>query len=142
MKTKHSTSWKSSVQPRKQRKYAYNAPKHLKGAQLHVHLSKELRAKHGVRALRVRKGDRVRVLRGTHKGKEGKVESVDMRRARIIVAKIETAKLQGGSSKYPLQPSNCMLLELVSDKRRLPADSGKAKKEKTENAAPKAAKTA
>ena len=65
MKAKFSTAWKSSVKPRKQRKYNYNAPLHLRGSQLHVHLSKELRQKHGVRALRVRVGDTVKVLRGT-----------------------------------------------------------------------------
>jgi large subunit ribosomal protein L24 len=118
MKTTHSTKWKASVQPRKQRKYLHKLPYHLKAAQLSIHLSTELREKHGMRALRVRTGDKVRVLRGTHKGKEGKVERVDVGRARIYVTKVETTKLQGGSAKYPLQPSNCLLLELVSDKRR------------------------
>lgn len=119
MRQAHSTKWKGSIQPRKQRKYLHNAPLHLKGDQLHIHLSKELRQKHGVRALRVRAGDTVKVLRGTHKGKEGKVESVDVRNARIHVAKVETQKLQGGSAKYPLRPSNCLLVALAADKRRL-----------------------
>jgi len=132
MKQKHSTAWKSSIQPRKQRKYVYNAPLHLKGQLLHCHLSKDLRAEHGVRALRVRTGDTVKVLRGTHKGKEGKVESVDLRKARITVAKIENEKLQGGVAKYPLRPSNCMIVALTKEKRRFPEKTEKkpVKKEK------------
>lgn len=118
MKQVHSTKWKSSTQPRKQRKYIYNAPSHLAGKQLHAHLSKELREKHKTRSVRVRVGDKVKVLRGTHKGKEGKVELVDTKNCRIYVAKVEMTKLQGGAAKYPLRPSNCMITELVAEKRR------------------------
>jgi len=128
MKAKFSTAWKSSVRPRKQRKYNYNAPLHLRGSQLHAHLSKELRQKHGVRALRVRVGDTVKVLRGTHKGKEGKVERIEMKRCRVIIDKIEVKKLQGGVAKYPLQPSNLLLTSLANDKRRFPV-----KKEEKKN---------
>jgi large subunit ribosomal protein L24 len=118
MKQVHSTNWKSSVQPRKQRKYVYNLPDHLRGEQLNVHLSKPLREKHGTRAVRVRKGDKVKVLRGTHKGKEGKVERVDMDNCRVIVEKIESKKLSGGAAPYPLRPSNLLITELTSEKRR------------------------
>jgi len=142
MRTAHSTKWKGSVQPRKQRKYIHNAPLHLKGKQLHAHLSKPLREKHGVRALRVRVGDRVKVLRGTFKGKEGKVERVDVTNGRIHVAKVELPKKQGGAAKYPLRPSNCMLVELVSDKRRLPTKPGEKKATPAPASAPKTAATA
>ncbi len=125
MKQVHSTKWKSSVQPRKQRKYVHNLPYHLLSSQLMVHLSRELREKHGVRSLRVRVGDKVRILRGTHKGKEGVVEHVDVRNARIHVSKIAHAKREGGSSPYPLRPSNCMLVQLVDDKRRFAAKEAK-----------------
>lgn len=118
MKQVHSTKWKASTQPRKQRKYVYNLPDHLRGEQLNVHLSKPLHEKHGIRALRVRKGDKVKVLRGTHKGKEGKVERVDVDNYRVIVEKIETKKLQGGAAPYPLRPSNLLIIDLTSEKRR------------------------
>lgn len=124
MRKEHSTKWKSSVQPRKQRKYVFQAPLHIKGDQLHVHLAKDLRVKHGMRAVRVRKGDTVKVLRGTYKGKEGVVESVDLGRARITVAKVEITKKQGGVAKYPLRPSNCMITALASDKRRFKRTEG------------------
>ena len=75
MKQVHSTKWKGSTQPRKQRKYLHNLPDHLVSTQLHVHLNKPLREKHGIRAIRVRAGDKVKVVRGTHKGKEGKANA-------------------------------------------------------------------
>ena len=78
MKSAFATTWKSSVQPRKQRKYQYNAPAHIKGKFLAAHLSKELKEKYGTRSIRVRVGDRVKVVRGTEKGKEGKVENADV----------------------------------------------------------------
>ncbi len=118
MKQAHSTKWKSSTQPRKQRKYVHNLPEHLIGSQLSVHLSKELQQKYKTRAVRVRTGDKVKVMRGSHKGKEGKVEGVDTTNYRVHVAKVEVAKKQGGTSKYPLRPSNLMIVDLISDKRR------------------------
>ena len=92
---------------------------HSRRALLSVHLSPQLREKHGVRALPVRVGDKVRVLRGTHKGKEGKVELADMHAVKVHVAKVNTVKEEGATSPYPLTPSNLMLIELHNDKRRL-----------------------
>ena len=62
MKQKFSTKWKSSKQPRKQRKYLANAPLHLKKKFISVNLSKELRKKHGKRNVSLRKGDIVKIM--------------------------------------------------------------------------------
>ena len=118
MKKVFSTMWKASTQRRKQRKYLYNLPLHTKRKQLSVHLSKPLREKHGVRAVPVRVDDKVRVLRGSHKGKEGKVKSINLKNLKITVEKIEHPKREGGASPYPLSPSNLMITELKSEKRR------------------------
>jgi large subunit ribosomal protein L24 len=120
MKTKFAPSWKASVQPRKQRKYRYNAPLHVKGKFLRAHLAKSLRERHGVRSARVRAGDKVRVLRGTFKGREGKVDRVDLKNSRIYIAKVEMVKKDGATKvQMPITPSNCMIVELdLSDKRR------------------------
>ncbi|MBR9702467.1 50S ribosomal protein L24 [Candidatus Woesearchaeota archaeon] len=137
MKNAFSTAWKSSVQPRKQRKYLFNLPMHLQNKVISAPLSKELREKHGTRATRIRLGDKVRVMRGTHKGKEGKVELVDLRNNKVFVMKVEHLKKEGGRSPYPLSPSNLMITELVSDKRRLKKSSTQsskpAKAEKTKS---------
>lgn len=118
MKAFWSSAWKRSTQPRKQRKYRFNIPMHLRSKLLSVHLSPQLREKHNTRAVGVRVGDKVRVMRGTHKGKEGTVERVDAKNYQVYVMKVEHAKKEGGSASYPLSPSNLMLIELKNEKRR------------------------
>jgi len=115
MKIRFSKAWKGSKQRRKQRKYRYNAPLHLRGKFLNVHLSKELRKKTGKRAVRLRKGDKVTILRGNFKKKEGKVERVDMKKSKVYVSKIENERKEGTKVLVPLDPSNLMITELVSD---------------------------
>ena len=69
MKQKFSIHWKSSKQPRKQRKYAANAPLHLRKKFVSANLSKDLRKKQGKRNIPLRKGDIVKIMRGKFKGK-------------------------------------------------------------------------
>ncbi len=114
-----STAWKSSTQPRKQRKYMYAAPRHLKQKELHVHLLPELRKKYGIRNVRVRKGDKVRILRGQFAKKEGKIEQVEVKRTRLFVTGADLIKKDGSKVRYPLHPSNLLILELdLGDKKR------------------------
>ena len=130
-KKKFSTSWKRSTQPRKQRKYRYNAPLHVRQKLVHVHLSKELRQKHGSRAMQVRKGDKVKVLRGKFKKQEGKVERVELKRERVFVTGMDYTKKNGTKILVPLRPSNLMIVVLeMADKRR---KAGKAKLQKKES---------
>ncbi len=119
MKSAFATTWKESVQRRKQRKYNYNAPYHVKGKFLASNLSKELRQKHGTRSIRVRKGDKVKIMRGNFKGKEGTVERVDAQRTKVYITKIEHAKTDNTKSAISLHPSSLMIIELdLSDKKR------------------------
>lgn len=114
-----SPAWKSSSQPRKQRKYRYNAPLHIKQKLVHVHLSSALRQKYGTRHVQVRKNDKVRVLRGQYKMREGKVERVDLKRERIYITGMEVIKKDGSKVMVPLNPSNLMVLDLdLGDKKR------------------------
>jgi large subunit ribosomal protein L24 len=124
MKQTFSTQWVSSVQPRKQRKYRFNAPLHIKGSFLNVHLAKDLRTKYGTRALRVRVGDEVSVSRGQFSGRVGKVERVDTIRCRVFVVGVDQAKRDGSRRLYPLQPSNLIITKLTDDKRRFPVKEG------------------
>ncbi len=83
-------------------------------------LSKELKKKYNRRSLRVRKGDKVKVMRGQFKGKEGKIEAVDLKNYKVNIENIEVVKKDGTKTRYPLHPSNLMLTELdTDDKRRL-----------------------
>lgn len=118
-KKSFSTTWKSSTQPRKQRKYIYNAPLHIKQNQLHAHLSKDLRSKYGSRNLLVRKGDKVRIMRGQFAKAEGKVEKISIKYGKVFVAGVELIKKDGSKTQYPLNPSNLMIIDLdLSDKVR------------------------
>jgi large subunit ribosomal protein L24 len=113
-----SKHWISSKKPNKQRKYRFNAPLHIRGDFMNVHLSKDLRSKQGTRAVRVRTGDKVRVMRGQFKGQEGKVEEVNMKTLKVYVEKVSHTKRDGTKARYPIQPSNLLLVELFSDDKK------------------------
>jgi large subunit ribosomal protein L24 len=119
MKKKFSSIWKKSKQPRKQRKYRINAPLHVKGKFLNATLSKDLRKKYEKRNFRVKKGDKVKVLRGNFKKKEGTVEKVDTKKGVLFVSKMEFEKKDGSKTPRPINPSNVMITELnLDDKKR------------------------
>ncbi len=118
MKRKFSTSWKSSKQPRKQRKYAANAPLHLKRKLLSVNLSKELRKKYGKRNIPLRKRDNVKIMRGKFKGKQGKVTEVKTKMEKIFIEKIQVKKRDGSSVNVPIRASNLQIIELNTEDRK------------------------
>ena len=119
MKSEFSTTWKASKQPRKQRKYNYNAPLHIKRRQLSTHLSKELREKYERRNVVVRKEDKVKITRGQFKGKTGKIIKVLTKDTKVHVENIQNIKNDGTKVYYPIHPSNLTIIELdLTDKRR------------------------
>jgi large subunit ribosomal protein L24 len=122
MKQKFSTKWKASKQPRKQRKYRANAPLHIKKRFLTCNLSKTLRKKYGKRNVQLRKNDKVKIMRGKFKGKQGKVTGVKLKTSKITVEGIQVKKLDGSKTDLRLQPSNLQIVELYLD------DSKRAKK--------------
>lgn len=125
-----STHWKRSTQVRKQRKYRYNAPLHIKQKFVHVHLAPVLRAKYSTRNIQIRKDDKVKVMRGQYKKKEGKVSRVDLKRERVYVEGIEVIKKDGSKIIQGIAPSNLMITDLeLNDKKR------KQKLEKSKTAA-------
>lgn len=118
MKAAFSRTWLASLQPRKQRKFRANAPLHIKGKFMNVNLSKDLREKHKVRSIRVRKGDKVTVVRGQFKGKTGTVDVVDVAREQVYINGIESVKKEGAKVPYPVNPSNLMITSLYTDDKR------------------------
>ncbi len=119
MKKKFSLSWKSSKQPRKQRKYLANAPIHLKRKMLSSNLSKELRKKYGRRSVPLRKGDVVKIFRGKFKGKNGKVIEVKTKNQGVYVEGIQIKKRDGSKANIKLNASNLQITELNDeDKKR------------------------
>lgn len=118
--TPFSTYWKSSKNPKKQRLYRYHAPLHVQGTFLHTHLSKELRKKYHKRALRIRKGDKVSIIRGQFRGTTGEVTRINLKRTRVYIDKAEVTKKDGTKALYPLTPQHLVIIELYSgDKQRL-----------------------
>lgn len=104
--------------PRKQRLALYSASLHLRHKFLSAPLSRELREKYKTRALPVRKGDRVRILRGDFKKLEGEVVNVDTKSRTIHVEGVSTTKTDGTRVPRSIQPSNVVLLKLAEDKER------------------------
>ena len=119
MKQGWSSSWKASTQRRKQRKYRYNAPIHVLGNFMNAHLVKNLREKYQTRSIRIRVGDKVKILRGQFKKKEGKISRVDIKNSKVFVEGIERGKGDGSKSFYPIHPSNVQIQEFnLDDKKR------------------------
>lgn len=119
MKQAWSKHWKSSKQPRKQRKYRINAPLHIKHKFLSAPLSKDLKKKHNIRNIPLRKGDRVKIMIGQFKKTLGKIEKVNLKKSKVYVEGAQVSKRDGTKSFYPIDPSNVQILELdLSDKKR------------------------
>lgn len=91
---------------------------HLRHKFLSAPLSRELREKHKTRSLPLRKGDRVRILRGDFKKLEGEVLKIDTKRRFIHVQGASVTKTDGTQVPRPIRPSNLMLLKLAEDKER------------------------
>ena len=116
----------TSSQPRKQRKFRYNAPLHVKGKFLNAPTSDEVSTEHGVKTLRVIEGDTVKVLRGDHKGTEGKVREVDVKHERVTVDGVSEVKADGKEVPRKIHASNLLLTKLnTDDERRLGKKGGK-----------------
>jgi large subunit ribosomal protein L24 len=124
MKNKFSKHWRASKQPRKQIKYAANAPLHLKRKMLSVNLSKELRKKFKKRNIVVRKGDTVKVMVGKFKKKTGKITEVNVKNSKVIIEGITVKKQDGSKANIKMRPSNLQIIELnLDDKKRMEGTS-------------------
>lgn len=119
MKQRFSTSWIGSKQPRKQRKYRYNLPLHLRHKLMSANLTKDLRKKYGRRNVPVRKNDVVKVMRGKFKKKTGKVSIVNLKKLKVAIENLQVQKKDGTKVNVYFDPSNIQIIELnVDDKER------------------------
>jgi large subunit ribosomal protein L24 len=107
-----------SKQPRKQRLARYSAPQHQRRKFLSAPLNEELRKKHMTGAVPVRKGDRVKIMRGDFKKMDGEITEVDTKRGMIFVQGATITKADGTQVQRPIRPSGVMILSLVEDKER------------------------
>ena len=109
----------TSSKPRKQRKWLSCAPLGKKQKMIGATLSKDLRAKYKRRNFPVRKGDKVKVMRGDFKGATGEIMEVDLKTQKVLVDGITVKRASGTDVERPMDPSNLMLTELnLEDKER------------------------
>jgi large subunit ribosomal protein L24 len=106
---------KPVTKPNKQRKLLYQAPDHVRHGLFAAHLSPELRSSHLVKSLPVRSGDTVRLMRGDHKGFEGKITRLDLSEYRIYVEGLTREKVDGTTIFVPIHPSKVLITRLNLD---------------------------
>jgi len=110
-----------SAKPRKQRKQRFNADLHIKQHFVHAHISKELRQKLGIRlrSIELRKGDTVKVMAGSAKGKTGRVNRVILKNAKAEIEGITRKNSRGKEIFIPVSISNLYITDLdMHDKLR------------------------
>ncbi|OGD46335.1 50S ribosomal protein L24 [Candidatus Bathyarchaeota archaeon RBG_16_48_13] len=78
-------------------------------------LSHELREKYKLKTFGVRKGDTISVVRGDFLGVEGKVNKVDIERAKLYIDGITREKADGSSIFVPVHPSKVKITKISLD---------------------------
>jgi len=81
-------------------------------------LSKELREKYNVRSIPIRKDDEVTVVRGSNKGREGKITSVYRLKYIVHIERVVKEKSSGQSVPIGVHPSKVVITKLKLDKDR------------------------
>jgi large subunit ribosomal protein L24 len=134
MENKYSKTWNSSIQPRKQRKFRYNAPLHIRHKLISANLSKELRSRYGKRSFPIKKGDVVKIMRGEFKNKTGKINTINLQCLNTSIEGIQKSKKDGTKRNVFFDPSNLQIqeLNLEDKKRKLALERKTSKQEKVE----------
>ncbi|PWA37388.1 KOW-like protein [Artemisia annua] len=100
------------------RKAHFTSPSSVRRVIMSAPLSTKLRSKYNVRSVPVRKDDEVHVVRGTYKGREGKVVEVYRRKWVIHIERITREKVNRQSVNVGVNPSKVVLTKLKLDKDR------------------------
>ncbi|KAI0130826.1 putative 60S ribosomal protein L26-1 [Daldinia loculata] len=103
---------------RKSRKAHFGASSGERRVIMSAPLSKELREKYNVRSIPVRKDDEVTIVRGTNKGREGKVTAVYRLKYQIHIERVTRDKASGQSVPLGIHPSKVVITKLKLDKDR------------------------
>ena len=108
-----------SIKPNKQRKELYTAPLHKKRKWLAAHLEENLLLKYDRRSMPLVKGDVVRVMRGSFRGHEDKVASINTKKRYIEIEGLTITKADGKKIAKPLHASKLLVTKLnLTDKWR------------------------
>ena len=101
-----------SVQPRKQRRAVFRASLFERHRRMAVALSRELRTRYGRRRVPLRKGDTVRVVAGSYKGREERVAKVDLRGYGVTLDNVTVKKVDQKLKPLPIRPAQLILTKL------------------------------
>ncbi|KAL1195025.1 Large ribosomal subunit protein uL24z [Cardamine amara subsp. amara] len=112
---------------RKSRKAHFTASSSERRVIMSSPLSTDLRQKYNVRSMPIRKDDEVQIVRGTYKGREGKVVQVYRRKWVIHIERITREKVNGTTVNVGVQPSKVVITKLRLDKDRKSLLERKAK---------------
>jgi large subunit ribosomal protein L24 len=120
----------TSTKAGKQRKARAEAPLHRKHRMISAHLDAALIREYNVRSLPVRKGDTVKIIRGTKdiKASEAKVASIDLKKCKVVIEGVTIAKADDTQKRRPVDPSDIVItkLDLSDPWRRRKLESLKA----------------
>ncbi|GAA5967942.1 hypothetical protein JCM11641_005814, partial [Rhodosporidiobolus odoratus] len=105
----------ASISRRKAHKAHFGAPSSERRKIMSAPLSKELREKHNARSIPIRKDDEVKIVRGTYKGREGKVTQVSRKAWSIQVDRVEREKGSGAAVPIKIHPSKVQIIALKLD---------------------------
>jgi len=101
---------------------------------MHAHLSKDLRGKLKTkkRAVLIRKGDRVKIMRGPEKGKEAKIARVNTVARKVFLEGIVVKNSKGKEMPLALEVSNLLLtgLEQTEERKKIFKEEAFKKEEK------------
>jgi large subunit ribosomal protein L24 len=117
-----------SSKPRKSRKAFIKMPSHKRVKKISGHAGEKVKKETGKRAVSLRKGDVVKVIRGTFTGKIGKIIGVNHAKLKITIEGIKRRKSNGAEVMVPVDPSKIVVEELdKSDAKRF-GKKGKSEK--------------
>jgi len=101
-----------SKQPRKQRRFRYSAPLHVRRKYLSAHLTEELLLKYNRRSFPLAKGDTVKVMRGEFKDHVEKIAKVNLKKSFVEIEGAIMTKADGKKIAKPIHPSNLLITKL------------------------------
>ncbi|TKA58044.1 hypothetical protein B0A53_00446 [Rhodotorula sp. CCFEE 5036] len=129
-----------SISSRKAHKAHFAAPSSVRRVIMSAPLSKELRAEHGTRSIPIRKDDEVKIVRGTYKGREGRVTTCQRKNFRIFVEGVSRDKGNGATVPIGVNASNVVItkLKLDKDRKNILSRKSTAQKSKSEDVEMKA----
>merc|ERR1712080_507815 len=103
---------------RKSRKAHFTAPSSVRRKIMSAHLNKDLSSKYHVKSMPIRKDDEVIVVRGSHRGRDGKVIQVYRKKYVIHIERVTREKSNGSTVNVGIHPSNVSITKLKLDKDR------------------------